>query len=365
MSETDRFQTLLGGGESVAASAEFERQRHILERRHGRNQVKGLKDDADPSTPEPGDRVLVKKPEIVAVEPHASGARPLEATDYHHQGGFARARRTDQADGLAGGDLERDAAQDVDGPRGTPQSQMNIFQRHKRAAGMKRCGHVPSELRAYGQKLPVFNEMRLIGCLLAASLSLAAAIPAWAHPPVILDFGDSLTAGYGLPPEQAFPARLEAWLRSKRIEARVVNAGVSGDTTAGGLARIDWALADKPDLVILALGANDALRGIDPKTVHTNLDRMIQKVEAVGAKVLLLGMVAPPNWGEEYKHDFDRVFPELARAHHVPLYSFFLEGVAMKPELNQADGIHPNAAGVAVLVDSIGPIVAQLVGGIS
>jgi acyl-CoA thioesterase I len=191
----------------------------------------------------------------------------------------------------------------------------------------------------------------------------AVAVPSVAHVPVILDFGDSLTAGYGLPPEEAFPARLEAWLHRNGIEARVVNAGVSGDTTAGGLARLDWALADKPDLVILALGANDALRGIDPVTVRGNVERMIQKIEADGAKVLLLGMIAPPNWGEEYKHAFDQIFPELARTYHVPLYSFFLEGVAMHPELNQPDGIHPNAMGVAVLVNRIGPVVARLVGG--
>ena len=189
---------------------------------------------------------------------------------------------------------------------------------------------------------------------------ICTATPAAAHVPVILDFGDSLTAGYGLAPDQAFPARLEASLHRQGIEARVVNGGVSGDTTAGGLARLDWALADNPDLVILALGANGALRGIDPATVRVNLDKMIQKIEASGAKVLLLGMLAPPNWGEEYERAFDRIFPELAGAHNVPLYSFFLEGVAMKPELNQPDGIHPNERGVAVLVDRIAPVVARL-----
>jgi len=192
-----------------------------------------------------------------------------------------------------------------------------------------------------------------------------ARTPAATRTPVILDFGDSLTAGYGLPAGQAFPARLEAWLHQRGIEARVVNAGVSGDTTAGGLARLDWALADKPDLVILALGANDALRGIDPSTVRDNLDKMIGKIEASGAKMLLLGMLAPPNWGEEYKHAFDQVFPELARSHHLPLYPFFLEGVAMKPELNQPDGIHPNERGVTVLVDRIAPMVARVLGGAS
>ncbi len=194
---------------------------------------------------------------------------------------------------------------------------------------------------------------------------MLAITPAAAHVPVILDFGDSLTAGYGLAPDQAFPPRLQAALQRRGIETRVVNAGVSGDTTAGGLARLDWALADKPDLVILALGANDALRGIDPAAVRGNLDKMIRRIETTGAKVLLVGMLAPPNWGEEYKTEFDRIFPDLARTYGVPLYPFFLEGVAMKPELNQPDGLHPNERGVAVLVDRIAPVVARLVEGAS
>ena len=184
-----------------------------------------------------------------------------------------------------------------------------------------------------------------------------------ARVPVVLDFGDSLTAGFGLSPEQAFPARLQVKLEAEGVAVRVINAGVSGDTTAGGLARLDWALADKPDFVILALGANDALRGIDPASVRANLDKMIAKVEASGAKLLLLGMVAPPNWGPEYKRAFDAIYPDLARVHDLPLYPFLLEGVAMNPELNQPDGLHPNPRGVAVMVDRIAPLVARLVGG--
>ena len=215
--------------------------------------------------------------------------------------------------------------------------------------------------RAYGARRRVFNAWPpLAAALLGLGLAAAGARAA-APSPVIVDFGDSLTAGYGLMPEQAFPARLEAWLHQHGVAARVVNAGVSGDTTAGGLARLDWALADKPDLMILALGANDALRGIDPATVRDNLDKMVQKIEARGAKVLLLGMLAPPNWGAAYQRDFDRIYPDLARQRHVPLYPFFLEGVAMKPSLNQPDGLHPNAEGVAVLVGHIGPLVAGLV----
>ena len=180
--------------------------------------------------------------------------------------------------------------------------------------------------------------------------------------PQILAFGDSLTAGLGLPANETFPARLEAQLKEQGLDVKIANGGVSGDTTTDGLARLDWALADKPDLVILELGANDALRGIDPATVRDNLDKMIRKIEANGAKVLLVGMLAPPNWGAEYKSAFDRIFPELAKVHDVQLYPFFLEGVAMKPELNQPDGLHPNERGVAVLVDRLTPVVARLVG---
>ena len=212
----------------------------------------------------------------------------------------------------------------------------------------------------YGPIRSAFNAVGLFAALPLAIL-LTITTSAMAHVPVILDFGDSLTAGYGLMPEQAFPARLEAWLKARGVPARVVNAGVSGDTTAGGLARLDWALADKPDLVILALGSNDALRGIPPSTVHANLDKMLEKIKATGAKVLILGMLAPPNWGEAYGRAFDKIYPELARAYGATLYPFFLEGVAMKRDLNQPDGLHPNTRGVEVLVDRIGPVVAALI----
>jgi acyl-CoA thioesterase-1 len=180
--------------------------------------------------------------------------------------------------------------------------------------------------------------------------------------PEVLAFGDSITAGFGLPANEAFPARLEARLNAEGVSAHVVNAGVSGDTTADGRARLDWSLADKPDVVILELGANDALRGIDPATVRANLEAMISRIQASGAKLLLTGMVAPPNWGEDYRREFDRIYPELAQAHGVALYPFLLDGVAMDARLNQPDGLHPNERGVAVLVDHIAPLVARLIG---
>jgi acyl-CoA thioesterase I len=196
----------------------------------------------------------------------------------------------------------------------------------------------------------------------AGLLLLGGGAPAAPRVPVILAFGDSLTAGFGLPAEAAFPPRLEATLRAEGVGVTVINAGVSGDTTTDGLARLDWALAGKPDIVILELGANDALRGIEPSIARANLEVMIGKIQASGAKLLLMGMQAPPNWGEDYRREFDRIYPELANAHGVTLYPFFLEGVAMDPKLNQPDGLHPNEAGVAVLVDRIAPYVARLIG---
>ena len=207
------------------------------------------------------------------------------------------------------------------------------------------------------------------GLLLTAAAMLLAAAAAEAAPtagaplPEIVVFGDSLASGFGLPQNEAFPAQLAARLKAEGIAVHVVNAGGSGDTTTDGLARLDWSLADKPALVLLEFGANDMLRGIDPKLVRANLDAMITKIQASGAKVLLLGMEAQANWGNDYKERFDRIYPELAREHGVALYPFFLEGVAMDPKLNQPDGLHPNKRGVAALVERIAPYVVRLIGG--
>jgi acyl-CoA thioesterase I len=177
---------------------------------------------------------------------------------------------------------------------------------------------------------------------------------------VILVLGDSFTAGLGVPRNAAFPAQLEARLRAQGETVRIVNAGISGDTTAGGVARVDRAVAEKPDLVILELGANDALRGVQPAEVRDNLTAMIIKIRASGVRLLLTGMRAPSNWGEEYRTAFDRVYPDLARTEHVPLYPFFLQGVAQDPRLNQRDGLHPNERGVAVLAERLAPVVKHL-----
>ncbi|MEX2616343.1 MAG: arylesterase [Alphaproteobacteria bacterium] len=175
----------------------------------------------------------------------------------------------------------------------------------------------------------------------------------------ILALGDSLTAGYGLSGRDSFPSRLETALRESGHEVRVVNGGVSGDTTAGGLARLDWLMQERPDLVIVSLGANDALRGVDPAVTRRNLDAIITGVKQQNARVMLVGMLAPPNMGSEYGKEFNAIYEELAHDHNVVLYRFFLEGVAGDPALNLADGMHPNAEGVAEIVERILPTVVQ------
>lgn len=185
----------------------------------------------------------------------------------------------------------------------------------------------------------------LIAGLAAGAGPLAAAAPAR-----IVMLGDSLTAGYGLANEEAYPARLEAALRAEGYEVEIVNAGVSGDTTAGGLERLDWSVPDGTDGVILALGANDMLQGRDPAATRKNLEAIITRLRARDIPVMLMGMRAAPNLGRDYVQAFDAIYAELAARHDLVLVPFFLEGVAADPALNQADGIHPTAEGVEVMV---------------
>jgi acyl-CoA thioesterase I len=171
--------------------------------------------------------------------------------------------------------------------------------------------------------------------------------------------GDSLATAYGLAVEQGFPAQLQRRLRAEGYDCLVLDAGVGGDTTAGGLARLDWALADRPSHVIVELGGNDGLRALPPEQMERNLDAIISRLRDDGVAVLLAGMLAPPNLGRSYGDAFEAVFNRVAERHDVPLYPFFLEGVAGDPELNQPDGIHPTAEGVAIIVERMLPSVTD------
>jgi acyl-CoA thioesterase I len=197
-----------------------------------------------------------------------------------------------------------------------------------------------------------------------AGILLAAAGPcvnqAAAREPVIVAFGDSLTAGLGLPENDAFPAQLEKALRARGQEVKVVNAGVSGDTAASGLARLDWAMPDDASAVIIELGANDALQGLDPAATKATLEKIITDVKARGLPILLAGMEAPPNLGKDYVDQFRAIYEYLAKRYNLVFYPFFLDGVALDGKYMQDDGLHPNAEGVARIVDGILPKVEEL-----
>jgi acyl-CoA thioesterase I len=183
--------------------------------------------------------------------------------------------------------------------------------------------------------------------------------------PLVVAYGDSLSAGYQLPPADGFPAQLQAALQKQGVAATVLNAGVSGDTTTQGRARLAWVLGGlkaKPDLVILELGANDSLRGIDPSISRANLDAMLVEFKKRGIPVLLAGMLAPPNLGSAYGRAYNSMFPDLAKKYGVPLYPFFLEGVVVNAKLKLDDGMHPNKQGVAVIVQKILPSVKRALG---
>ncbi len=218
----------------------------------------------------------------------------------------------------------------------------------------------------YGAIAATFNGRMVAACVAAFLLwfTMVPAGVAQAQTLRIAMLGDSITAGYGLPPAEALPVKLEKALKAAGRDVAIINHGVSGDTTAGGLARVEWMMADKPKLVLVALGGNDALRGTDPAETERNLDAIIGKLKAEGAAVMLFGMAAPRNYGPEYTKAFDGLYPRLAEKHKVTLYPFLLDGVAMERDLNQADGIHPNIKGVDALVSRIAPALLKAIDGL-
>jgi acyl-CoA thioesterase-1 len=202
----------------------------------------------------------------------------------------------------------------------------------------------------------------LFRALLVAIMAALAVAPAAADPVSIVGMGDSLMAGYELGPGEPFAAKLQDALKKNGYDATVTNAGVSGDTTSDGLARLDWSVPDGTDLVILELGSNDMLRGIDPALTKKNLEAMIKRLRARDIKVVLFGMKAAPNLGPDYQKAFDAIYPDLADKYLLPLYPFFLDGVVGHPDLQLDDGMHPNAKGVDRIVSGALPIVEKALG---
>jgi acyl-CoA thioesterase I len=228
-----------------------------------------------------------------------------------------------------------------------------------------------SMVRSYGtsalaveRALPGFvHILVLMAALTAAGTALAQATAVRETKPVkMVVLGDSLSAGLGLPAVAAFPAKLQKALKDRGIDVAMINAGVSGDTSSGGRDRLDWSVPEGTEAVIVELGANDALRGVDPSVTRAALSDILKVLKARGIAVLLCGMLAPPNYGHDYADRFDAIYPELAKSFNVPLYPFFLKGVAADAKLNQADGIHPTAEGVEIIVQNILPMVQPLLG---
>ena len=198
--------------------------------------------------------------------------------------------------------------------------------------------------------------------MLVLMVALMAAGPVFAQPVKMVVLGDSLSAGFGLSGPAAFPARLQKALKDKGIEVDMINAGVSGDTASGGRDRLDWSIPAGTEAVIVELGANDALRGTDPAVTRAALTDIVSRLKARRIAVMLCGMLAPPNYGQDYAARFNTIYPDLAKKFDVPLYPFFLAGVAADPNLNQADGIHPTAEGVDIIVANILPTVQAFLG---
>ena len=221
------------------------------------------------------------------------------------------------------------------------------------------ASHLARALR-HSRRLAVTVLLLLPAVLVSSTTSVGTARGETGRSLTLLALGDSLVAGYGLSDAESFTVRLEAALRDAGRNVTVYNGGVSGDTTAGGLARMGWLLANPPDAVLLELGANDGLRGLDPRDTEANLDAILAEFGRRDIPVLLAGMLAPPNLGADYGRDFNAIYPRLAERYGVALYPFFLDGVAANPDLNQDDGIHPNAAGVAVIVERILPFILDV-----
>lgn len=204
---------------------------------------------------------------------------------------------------------------------------------------------------------------QLSGFIAAGFLAFLTIVPAAAETVRIVGFGDSLMAGYRLDPGQAFPEQMEQALRARGHDVVIMNAGVSGDTTTGGLERLDWSVPDETDIVILELGANDMLRGVSPDVTERNLTAMIERLQERDIEIILMGMLAAPNLGSAFRETFDGIFPRLAESYGLPLYPFFLDGVATQSALMLDDGMHPNAAGVETMVERVLPLVEEVLDG--
>ena len=377
MAETDMLQLFFRPRKSIGPSGKFKRDGDILQRRHGGHEMEGLKDDADMLPTKAGKTILVEAGEILARHMHAARAWLLQPRQHHEKRGLARTRRTDEARRCATRDPQINSTQYVDRSGLTGQAELDLLKFNHDIA--QACSPFPGPQAVPGPKAVIqskpfgpYGIFPLIYKKLTARFLLALALMGFAaasqaraetnKPFVIVGFGDSLMAGYLLGPDEGFVPQLQKALHDKGFDNVVVrNAGVSGDTTSGGLSRLDWSIGAETDAVILELGANDALRGIDPEITRDNLEKMIETLQKRHIAILLAGMLSPPNMGSDYAGRFNTIYPDLAKKYSLSLYPFFLDGVTTHDNLTLADGMHPNPQGVAVMVKGILPKVEALI----
>jgi acyl-CoA thioesterase-1 len=375
--QADGAELVPGQGEGIGMAGQLEGDGDIFERGHGRKQMEGLEHDADAATPRLGKRILAQRSIIDAANQDPAAACPLQSGQDRHQRGFARAGGAEDRQALAAADFKVDALEDLNPRLAGAKRQRDIARTNGDAIGVDRSVHdeecsLPSRLAALAVLL-LFVQLcacspkapsndfatNEIGAGSSSSTS-DAAIPA--DTKLVVAFGDSLYAGYNLGPNEGFAPMLGRALEKKGIKVQVVNAGVSGETTADGLQRLSFTLDGlprKPDLVLVGLGANDMLRGLDPAAARANLDAILTELKRRRIEAMLTGMMASRNMGPDYAAAFDHIYPELAKKFGVPLYPFFLDGVVGHRELELADGMHPNARGVVTIVERVAPVTAR------
>lgn len=380
VAKADPFQGFGGAGRCIGQAPELHGDRHVLDCRESGDEMEGLENDADVFTADAGQCFLGFSGKIFPGQNDIAAGGGLKPRHHHQERGLARPRGPDDPHRFALPHRKVHPLQDVDLARPGRECEVNVAQGEN---GRNRRGHagIRSEEKAeigcgkrnFEQTLqltairPTWTVMsamllrRTVLSLLALAPFAPAAVAAQIQPLTILALGDSLTAGLGLEQNQAFPAKLEEALKAKGHDVKVLNAGVSGDTAVQGAARLDWSLTEDVAAVIVELGANDALRGLDPVQAGAALTEIVSKLQTKKLPVLIAGMRSPPNLGPEYAASFEAIYAQFAGQEGVLLYPFFLDGVAADATLNQPDGLHPTAAGVDVIVARILPQVEALI----
>jgi acyl-CoA thioesterase-1 len=363
LAEPNRFQLAPGDVERVLHVREFQGNCDVFKGRHIGDQMKRLEDDADIAAAEIGDLIFAEGVQRCVVDVDLAAIELLKTGEDHQQRGLTGTGGADDANRLAGGDRKVDAFQYMHGGCSIAQRQICLLELDHGFCQQKIALYELQRLCQSRESSMRFKVAALHIAVIAVSLIFGTSANATTIN--LVGFGDSLMAGYQLPPGDGFPEKLQAALKANGVDVSIANAGVSGDTTTGGLARIDWSVPDGTNGVILELGANDALRGIAPQESEKNLDTMIARLKGRGIAVLLVGMMAPPNMGADYAARFNPIYQKLAEKHKVPLYAFFLDGIVTDASLKLEDGMHPNAKGIDVMVQKMEPAVTEFIGTIS